>query len=622
VVTTNQNNPADAANCTPQAASGTGPDAACTLADALAYASNAGSGTIRFSSTVFNASNTAAENTISVPNNQSTFFSPEAFVIPANTTITGPTTVIGSVATNLITIVGQIPTITVNGTVIFQVNSGASGIAISNLNLTGGEGAIFNDDGSMTVTNCVITKNNSVGNGGGINNLGTMIVKDSSIIANSSTYYFSQYGPFDGGVGGGIFNSGTLTVLDSTISGNTDAYANASGGGIYNSGTLTVINSTIAGNTSVSADLSEQPPIGVVLTGTGGGIANAPNGTLTVINSTISGNDMRIKAETGVTAGPGSGGGGISGVSTLENTIVSGNTASVGSNDYEGNYTDYGGNLVGEADIQLASLGDYGGLTQTMIPLPGSPAICYGALSNVKEARLNTDQRGLPRKTYYKGIHAACVDAGAVETNYALNFTTQPPARATIDVAMKPAPVVELTESGVLFTDYGGEIALVDSHHVLNAPTLATLLNGSATFSDAIITAPVTKDTLTAVLGLASTPEVPTLNLVTNASVKVTVPAVPAVLISPAPGSTLTSGTVTFTWTASDVPGTQYALQIGTEGQGTHNIYVSPTLTATSVTVKVPTTGGKLYVALSQGTIGPWQYTPYTYMEARGQRDR
>jgi hypothetical protein len=124
------------------------------------------------------------------------------------------------------------------------------------------------------------------------------------------------------------------------------------------------------------------------------------------------------------------------------------------------------------------------------------------------------------------------------------------------------------------------------------------------------------------VLGLASTPEVPTLNLVTNASVKVTVPAVPAVLISPAPGSTLTSGTVTFTWTASDVPGTQYALQIGTEGQGTHNIYVSPTLTATSVTVKVPTTGGKLYVALSQGTIGPWQYTPYTYMEARGQRDR
>jgi hypothetical protein len=536
VVTTNQNNPADAANCTPQAASGTGTDAACTLADALAYASNAGSGTISFSSAVFNASNTA-ENTISVPNNQSTFFSPEAFVLPANTTITGPTAVIRGVATNLITIVGQIPTITVNGTVIFQVNSGASGIAISNLNLTGGEGAIFNDDGSMTVTNCVITKNNSVGNGGGINNLGTMIVKDSSIIANLSTYYFSQYGPFDGGLGGGIFNSGTLTVVDSTISGNTDAYANASGGGIYNSGTLTVINSTIAGNTSLSADSSQQPPIDVVLTGTGGGIANAPNGTLTVINSTISGNEMRIKAESGVTAGPGSGGGGISGVSTLENTIVSGNTASVGSNDYEGNYTDYGGNLVGEADIQLASLGNYGGLTQTMIPLPGSPAICYGVLSNVKADRLNTDQRGLPRKTHYKEIHAACVDAGAVETNYALNFRVQPPVTATIDVAMKPAPVVELTESGVLFTGYGGEIALVDSHHVLNAPTLATLLNGSATFSDAVITAPVTKDTLTAVLGLASTPEVPTLNLVANASVKVTVPADPAVLIPPAPAA-------------------------------------------------------------------------------------
>jgi hypothetical protein len=130
------------------------------------------------------------------------------------------------------------------------------------------------------------------------------------------------------------------------------------------------------------------------------------------------------------------------------------------------------------------------------------------------------------------------------------------------------------------------------------------------------MTAAVTNDTLTAVLKLASTPAIPTLNLVANASVKVTVPVTPAVIVSPAPGSTLTSGSVTFAWTASDVAGTQYQLQIGTNGQGTHNIYVSPTLTGTSVTVNVPTTGGTLYVALSQGTTGPWKYTPYTYTEA------
>jgi len=525
------------------------------------------------------------------------------------------------VVTNLITVVGQIQTINSNGNVIFQVNSGASGVKISNLNLTHGNGAILNEGGSMTVSHCVITGNHSIGNGGGIDNdLGTMIVKNSSIIGNESSYYFSQYGPFDGGVGGGIFNSGTLTVEDSTISGNINAYDNASGGGIYNSGTLTVLNSTIAGNTSVSSYASERPPVGVVLTGTGGGIAS--NGQLTLINSTISGNTMTINTGNGVTAGAGSGGGGISGVATLENTIVSGNTASVGSNDYQGNYGDGGGNLVGEAGIQLAPLGGYGGLTQTMVPLPGSPAICYGAWPNVREAHLVTDQRGMPRMAFYKGIHELCVDAGAVQTHYALTFTSEPPATATIDVAMTPAPVAELTESGVPFTGYGGEVTLIDSHHVLNSPTLASLLNGSATFSDAVITAPVARDRLSAVLGLASTPEIPTLNLVADASVEVTVRAERAELISPAPGSTLTSGTVTFTWTPSSVPGTRYALQIGTEGHGTHDIYVSPPLSGSSVTVNVPTTGRTLYVTLSQGSRGPWLDTQYTYTEARGQRGR
>jgi hypothetical protein len=74
---------------------------------------------------------------------------------------------------------------------------------------------------------------------------------------------------------------------------------------------------------------------------------------------------------------------------------------------------------------------------------------------------------------------------------------------------------------------------------------------------------------------------------------------------------------VTFTWTASSVPGTKYQLQIGTNGQGTNNVYVSPVLSGTSVTVTVPTTGATLYVGLSQGTTGPWTFTPYTYTEAK-----
>ena len=48
--------------------------------------------------------------------------------------------------------------------------------------------------------------------------------------------------------------------------------------------------------------------------------------------------------------------------------------------------------LTSLADLGLAPLGDYGGPTQTMALLPGSPAIGAGiAVSGV-----TTDQRGLP----------------------------------------------------------------------------------------------------------------------------------------------------------------------------------------------------------------------------------
>jgi len=91
-----------------------------------------------------------------------------------------------------------------------------------------------------------------------------------------------------------------------------------------------------------------------------------------------------------------------------------------------------------------------------------------------------------------------------------------------------------------------------------------------------------------------------------------------AVMTSPKPGSTLSSGTVTFTWTKSNIPGTQYGILVGTEGQGSSNVYKSGALDGTTITVSVPTTGGQLWVGLAQGTTGPWMYTPYVYTEAGG----
>ena len=620
VVTTNadiQFAKPDPANCTPQAAPNTGTDAACGLADALAYSANSGGANISFSSAIFNAGNTTAENTISSPLPDG-FGKPYPFVIPANTAISAPTSVIAGVTTNLITIAGQVQSITLNGSVIIQVNSGVSGSSITNLNLTGGDGAIYNNGDSILVNHCVISGNTSNGSGGGINNAGSMVLENSSIIGNQSTFYDSQYGNFDGGVGGGIFNSGTMTILSSTISGNSDTYSNAAGGGIYNSGVLTVINSTIAGNSSKGVDGSLAPPIGVVLTAMGGGIASTGSGAaLTVINSTITGNTANVGKENGISAGPSTGGGGISGTATIGNSIVSGNTASEGANDIQGNSIDDGGNLVGLSGLELAPLANYGGFTQTMFPLPGSVAICGGTLANVTASGQTVDQRGTPRTTGYidTGVLVTCVDSGAVQTHYGLTFTTQPPAVATIDKPLNPAPVVHLTESGGLATFSGGVVNLTDSAHALSGSTQATLAKGLATLNDAELVSNTAYDTITAVLGVGSTAENPALSVTANASVQVSVGPANAILVTPAPGSTLTGSAATFTWTAgSEV--TQYDLHVGTTGAGSSNIF-GGTVTGTSKSVTgIPTMGGTLYVRLYSYLAGAWQYVDYTFVEA------
>jgi hypothetical protein len=102
---------------------------------------------------------------------------------------------------------------------------------------------------------------------------------------------------------------------------------------------------------------------------------------------------------------------------------VAGNTAGVGP-DLDGALTSLGHNLIGDGtggsgfadtdlvgtadfpiDPLLEPLGDYGGPTQTMRPLPGSPVINAGDNTDAPD----TDQRGFPR------IVGGFIDIGAVE---------------------------------------------------------------------------------------------------------------------------------------------------------------------------------------------------------------
>jgi hypothetical protein len=254
---------------------------------------------------------------------------------------------------------------------IFQIAAGAD-VTISGLTITNGNanlntdgvslgGGIFNNGGTLTITNSTLSGNSASAAGGGVS-----------------------------GEGGGIFNNnGTLTITNSTLSGNS---ASDAGGGIFNSVShsnatnvsATITNSTLSGNSA----------------GIAGGILNSQVGSTCCATVTIG--DTVLNAGAGANIG----------------NLFSGTITSLG---YNLSSDDGGGFLTGPGDQintapMLGPLQDNGGLTFTHALLTGSPAIDKG--KNFSAA--TTDQRGpgfartvdlgLPRPTGGDGT-----DIGAFE---------------------------------------------------------------------------------------------------------------------------------------------------------------------------------------------------------------
>jgi hypothetical protein len=233
----------------------------------------------------------------------------------------------------------------------------------------------------------IVNGREASGDGGGIYNSGYLSLSNCTLSGNSA---YS---------GGGIYNSGSLTLNNCTLSGN----SSHSGGGIYdNGGTSFLNNCTLSGN---SSDTFE---------GYGGGIFNHNSGLLTLNNCTLSGNSAGYGGGIAIDSGHA--------VSILVNSIVA---ESSGFDIYASNggvINLEGQNIVGFilatiagptpiiAGPQLAPLGNYGGPTPTMPPLPGSPAI--DAADDSLASQFTADQRGYPRLA---GLH---VDIGAVEGVY------------------------------------------------------------------------------------------------------------------------------------------------------------------------------------------------------------
>jgi predicted outer membrane repeat protein len=280
-----------------------------------------------------------------------------------------------------------------------------SGSTFSNNSTVTAGGAMFTDlFSTTTVTGSTFTSNSatatvSSSEGGGICNNGTLALATSTLNGNS------------GGGGGGVCNFGPLTVTDCTLTGNSTTQN--SGGAIYTDHPVTVTCSTLSGNTASY----------------GGGIFNNPSAAAAV---------------------------------TLSSSIVAANTAPNGPDIYGPMQSASSYNLIGNGSAMsgissgsnnnqvgtssspinplLSPLGSYGGSTQTMAVLPGSPALGAGN-ANAKDPAGNvitTDQRGVTRTVNGR------TDTGAFESQgFALSVVSGDGQTATVKTAFgKPLVVL------------------------------------------------------------------------------------------------------------------------------------------------------------------------------------
>ena len=321
------------------------------------------------------------------------------------------TTVIGNTATS-------------NGGGIRVVRGAAT---LTNSTVTGNTadssgGGLRTSGASLTVINSMISENSTARDGGGLYTGGGTLTYSESIISGNSADRN----------GGGIFIAGgNPTISRTTIDGNT---AHRGGGIFKNSGSaMTIIESTFSNNAAlddgggilvnrVGATATNTTFSGNHAGDDGGAIFNAPDRRFTLINSTLSNNSA------------GDLGGGIfvaGGDARPQRTIFANNlsggncSGAIASVDY--NLSDDGTcNLNRPNDLSntpagLASLGNYGGPTQTHHPLQSSAAIDSATCVTP------TDQRGIARP---QGIDC---DRGSVEavpvtpvelTTLCLNFYT------------------------------------------------------------------------------------------------------------------------------------------------------------------------------------------------------
>ena len=392
-------------------------------------------------------------------------FSPTIFAVAQTITLSGAELEFSG--TQPITLTGPAAGVTVNGNQqsrVFLIDPVAT-VSVSRLTVTDGisgeantvDGGGIENRGALTLFNVQVLNNfagATFGSGGGIDNTetGTVNLTDCTVSGNTTDFY---------GTGGGINNSGLVDAIDSTISGNSSGPSDSGGGiesggsaeGGRSGGNLILTGCTISGNTGGSNGGGGGLFLGSGATLTNCTIANnsnpsdsgggiqlylPPGAIVTVHDCTLSGNSAAGGGggiDNFVLPNPHGGANYIGGECDIANTIIAGNTAGTGP-DVMGAFHSTGGNFISRIDAstgwitsdqtgtvavpinpQLSVLGNHGGPTQTLVPLPTSPVIGAGLAAQIP-AGITLDQRGLPRVVHGK------VDVGAVEVQSSANTGT------------------------------------------------------------------------------------------------------------------------------------------------------------------------------------------------------
>ncbi len=171
---------------------------------------------------------------------------------------------------------------------------------------------------SLELDDLTIRNGRTTGNGGGINNQGSLSANSISIAANIAA-------TFPTSMGGGVFSTGQLTLINSTVTGNE---SRAGGGGIYVSGAAAT--ATIQGTIFTANVVHESTN-----DGRGGGAIHVSYGDATISDSEIADNTSDFT------------GGGVA-------IFGSGSNVAITDSWIHGNSSQFGGGLITESSSRLS----------------------------------------------------------------------------------------------------------------------------------------------------------------------------------------------------------------------------------------------------------------------------